>query len=187
MKNPEQAAPEQTGNTGPEANRAGLIGLARRLIRLWAIGGGLLLIAIVLMTASSVVSGYIFSRPFPGDFEIVQMGVAIAAFTFLPYCQIEGSNVTVDIFTTWASPRLIVVLRMISAVIATAIALLLLTRMWDGMADYQKYNETTPIVEIPIWYAFPPILFSLALLFLASLVTIAECWARLSHGGRSSL
>ncbi|AXS40382.1 TRAP transporter small permease [Breoghania sp. L-A4] len=178
---------EQTGSAGSEATRAGPIGLARSFIRLWAIVGGLMLIAIVLMTASSVVSGFIFSKPFPGDFEIVQMGVAVAAFAFLPYCQLEGANVTVDIFTTWAPPRLIDGFRMFSALIATAIALLLFFRMWDGMADYQKYNETTPIVEIPIWYVYPPILFSLALLFLASLVTIAECWGRLSRSSTSSL
>ena len=165
---------EHTGIAGSGENRAGPIGLARTFIRWWAIAGGLTIVAIVLMTASSVVSDFIFSKPFPGDFEIVQLGIAIAAFTFLPYCQLEGANVTVDIFTTWASPRLIVGFRLISAVIAILIAGLLLARMWEGMADYQKYNETTPIVEIPIWYVYPPILFSLGLLILASAVTIIE-------------
>lgn len=178
---------EHTGAAGSEENRAGPIGLARAFIRLWAIMGGLTVIAIVLMTASSVVSGFIFSKPFPGDFEIVQMGIAIAAFMFLPYCQLEGANVTVDIFTAWASPRLVSVFRLISSVIAMLIAGLLLARMWDGMGDYQKYNETTPIVEIPLWYVYPPILFSLALLLLASIITIVECSKALCRPASGSL
>ena len=178
---------EHTGQAGSEKNRAGPIGLARTFIRLWAIAGGLTLIALVLMTASSVVSDFIFAKPFPGDFEIVQLGVAIAAFAFLPYCQVEGSNVTVDIFTSWASPRLVVIFRLISAIIAMLIAGLLLARMWDGMADYQKYNETTPIVEIPLWYVYPPILFSLALLMLAAAVTIAESYKEIFRPTSRSL
>ena len=55
------------------------------------------------MNAISVTGSAVFGRPFPGDFELTEMGVAVAAFSFLPYCQLTGANVTADIFTSGAS------------------------------------------------------------------------------------
>ena len=43
-----------------------------------------------------------------------------------------------------------------------------------GMSDYRQSEEYTAILGIPLWMAFPPILFSLFLLTLASLITAAE-------------
>ncbi|WP_321336237.1 TRAP transporter small permease [Breoghania sp.] len=165
--------PDSTIN-GPGKKGIPLIAVASIVIRYWAIFGGLLITALVLMTTASVVSGFIFSKPFPGDFELVELGVAVAAFTFLPFCQLTGSNVTVDIFTAWASDRLIDVFKVIASLISGAFATLLITTMYDGMTYYRQYNEVTPILEVPIWSVFPPILFSLALLVLASLITLVE-------------
>lgn len=148
--------------------------LARTVIRYWAILGGLVVVALVLMTASSVVSGFIFDKPFPGDFELVELGVALAAFSFLPYCQLAGANVTVDIFTAWASQRLVDVFKLLASVIAGAFAGLLIFTMYGGMTYYRQYNEVTPILEVPIWSVFPPILLSLVLLVAASVITFIE-------------
>ena len=65
------------------------LGLLLRLIKAWALLGGFLLLAVVLMTTYSAAAGFLISRPFPGDFELTQMGVAVAAFAFLPYCQLS--------------------------------------------------------------------------------------------------
>ncbi|HMB46863.1 MAG TPA: TRAP transporter small permease [Afifellaceae bacterium] len=162
--------------------RAKSIGFARKLVEWWALAGGVLLIAVVLMTTWSVFSGAVFGTPFPGDFELTEIGVAVAAFAFLPYCQITGSNVSADIFTSRAGPRVIAALTLLAALIAMAFSLLLLWRMWAGMIDYQKYLETTAILQIPLWTAFVPILCSLALLCLASVVTLVEATEKLAQG-----
>ncbi|MBZ0217009.1 MAG: hypothetical protein K8F25_10685, partial [Fimbriimonadaceae bacterium] len=46
--------------------------------------------------------------------------------------------------------------------------------MSEGLVDYQKYRETTAILQIPLWYGFVPILISLALLVVAALVTLID-------------
>ncbi|WP_321341382.1 TRAP transporter small permease [Breoghania sp.] len=163
-----------TSPSGSGKERMSPVRIARSVIRYWAIFGGLLITALVLMTTASVVSGFIFAKPFPGDFELVELGVAVAAFSFLPFCQMTGSNVTVDIFTAWASDRLIDVFKLIASLISGSFAALLITTMYGGMAYYRQYNEVTPILEVPIWSVFPPILFSLALLVLASFITLFE-------------
>ncbi|MEI2387005.1 TRAP transporter small permease [Breoghania sp. JC706] len=179
--------PDTNGATGSGRSGASPLWLARVAIRSWAILGGFLIIALVLMTTASVISGFLFDKPFPGDFELVELGVAVAVFSFLPFCQLTGANVTVDIFTAWASPRLVDGFKLVSSLIAGAFALLLLTTMYDGMEYYRQYNEVTPILEVPIWSVFPAILFSLALLAVASLITLIEAVQGLAHPAPQSL
>jgi TRAP-type C4-dicarboxylate transport system permease small subunit len=148
--------------------------LAHRLIEGWALLGGILLLAIALMNTWSVISLAALGFPVPGDYELVQMGVAVAAFAFLPYCQLKGSNVTADIFTMHASRFWIDIFTLLAAVVAMFFSVILLWRMSDGMLSYMKYEEVTTILNIPIWIAFPPILISLALLVLAGILTVHE-------------
>lgn len=62
-------------------NHPGVVGLVRRIIDYWALLGGFILIAVVLMNVLSVIGGVLW-RPFPGDFELTQIGAANAAFSF---------------------------------------------------------------------------------------------------------
>ncbi|MBZ0218383.1 MAG: TRAP transporter small permease, partial [Fimbriimonadaceae bacterium] len=118
----------ESHNDDHETRRAGLIGLARRTIEFWALAGSVLLLAIVLMTSWSVFSSAVFGRPFPGDFELTEIGIAVAAFTFLPYCQLTGANVTADIFTSGASTRTIAFLTLLASIVALGFAILLFWR-----------------------------------------------------------
>jgi TRAP-type C4-dicarboxylate transport system permease small subunit len=148
------------------------LGLLLALIRGWALLGGCLLLAVVLMTVYSAFTGFAFARPFPGDFELTEMGVALAAFAFLPYCQLSFANVSADIFTARASPSAIRWLDRLGSLIAMVFSALLIWRTWAGMIDYQTYLEVTTILQLPIWYAFVPVLVSLLLLFIAALITL---------------
>jgi TRAP-type C4-dicarboxylate transport system permease small subunit len=96
---------------------------------------------------------------------------------FLPYCQLSGANVTADIFTARARPRTVALLGMLSALVALAFSTLLLWRMYEGLADYREYVETTTILHIPIWYAYVPALASLALLIAACAGSLREAFA----------
>ncbi len=146
----------------------------RKIVELWALAGGLLLLGVVLVNATSLAGNIFLHQPVPGDFEIVEVGVAVAVFAFLPYCQITGSNVTADIFTARAGPRLLSALGVLASIIALGFAGLLLWRMSYGLMDYRQYREFTTIYQFPIWVAFVPILISLFLLTLACLVTLVD-------------
>ena len=161
----------------PEGN-----GAVATTVTVWALLGGALLLAVVLMNVASVL-GTLVGWPVPGDFEMTEMGVAIAAFSFLPYCQLTRSNVTADIFTQRAGPRLLAILSLLGSLIALLFALLMLWRMYDGMLDQKTYDYETSILQIPVWLAYVPILASLALLAVAALTTLAQDVRRLSNGG----
>ena len=153
--------------------RAGPVGLARSVIALWALLGGLVVVAVVAINVISVI-GAVFAAPFPGDFEMTEVGIAVAAFAFLPYCQLTGANVTADIFTSRASPRTLSVFGILASLTALGFSLLLMFRMYYGMLDQKAYNYTTAILQFPHWVAFIPILISLALLAIAAFITLSE-------------
>ena len=166
----------------PQQGWARFEALAQRLIEGWALLGGTLLVAVALMSTWSVISLSVLGFPVPGDFEMVEIGVAIAAFSFLPYCQLKGANVTADIFTAGASPRWVALFGLLAGMVAALFSALLLWRMSDGMLSYLRYEERTTILGIPLWIAFPPILASLALLILAAVLTLHGAIADLRSG-----
>lgn len=154
--------------------RARPSGLARCAIEWWALGGGIVLLAVALMTTWSAFSGWVFGKPLPGDFELTEILVAIAIFTFLPYCQQTDANVTADLFTASAGPRALAAFRLLGGLLALVVALVLAWRTWAGLLDYRKYVETTAILKIPIWWAYVPALASLVLLVLACLIVLKD-------------
>ena len=55
-----------------------------RLCQVFALAGGLVLVAMTLMSLVSIVGRAVLNRPLPGDYELVQLGCAIAVAAFLP-------------------------------------------------------------------------------------------------------
>lgn len=153
--------------------RSGISAAVARAVTVWALLGGVLLLAVVAVNVLSVVGGVVW-KPFPGDFELTEMGVAIAVFGFLPYCQLTDANVTADIFTAKAPGPVLAILRALASLIAFLFACILVWRMYLGMLDQRAYDYTTTILQLPIWWAFVPILVSLVLLVAAALLTFTE-------------
>jgi len=153
---------------------AGIIRLARRVIEWWALLGGVVLLGIAVMSTWSATSGFLFGKPLPGDFEMVEVMVAVAAFAFLPYCQLTDANVTADIFTARASRRTVAVFGLFACTVALGIAVILFWRMSAGLQDYRQYVETTAILKFPIWVAYIPALMSLFLLIVSCVITLKD-------------
>ncbi len=145
----------------------------RYIINAWAIVGGFVLTAVVGVNVMSIIGG-VFGSPLAGDFEITEVLVAVCVFTFLPYCQLHHKNVTVDIFTTKASPFCIALLQVVASAIALLFAAVLLWRMGYGMVDMRVYGYTTAILQIKHWWAFVPILMSLLLLCVACCMSLIQ-------------
>jgi TRAP-type C4-dicarboxylate transport system permease small subunit len=72
-----------------------------RVVQSVALLGGVLLITLSVTVVISVTlrSDFVGGAGVPGDFELVQMATAIAAFCFLPLCQLRRGNIFVDTFT----------------------------------------------------------------------------------------
>jgi TRAP-type C4-dicarboxylate transport system permease small subunit len=137
-----------------------------------AVFGGLVLFALTLLTVISVVGRAAFSAPIPGDFELVELGMAVAIFSFLPYCQIVRGNVIVDLFTAKASRRTRALLDVIGNLLFTAIAALLTWRVAIGGLEIRSYNETTMVLQVPVWWGYVPAVAFLAFLTVVCAYTV---------------
>lgn len=158
----------------PDTPAARTAAVLSRTIEYWALAGGLLACGLALMTTASALSNLVMGVPFPADHELMKHFIAVVIFMFLPYCQLVGANVTVDIFTERMGAGKKALMGAFSAILAIAFSLLLLRQMWLGMWGYVKWLEVTPVLGLPLWTAFPPILLSLLLLLIAALITLID-------------
>ncbi len=149
------------------------------LTQWWALGGGVVILGIVAVNVVSVASAALFQRPVPGVYEIVQIGAAVAMFMALPFCQMTGSNVTADIFTSGLKAKTVAWLGGVGALFGLALGVFLFWRMSYGLEDVYVYRETTAIYQFPIWYAYVPTLASLALFVLATLANLIQASQRI--------
>ncbi len=152
----------------------------------FALGGGLVLLAMTLMSVTSVALRSVGLTPIPGDFELVQLGCAVCVSMFLPYCQMRRGHVMVDFFTVAASERTKAVLDAAGALLLAACAALIALRLAAGMLDSRASGEASMILNVPIWWAYAPMIPSFLLLALAGLYTAWDHWRRVgrSAGGR---
>ena len=86
----------------PAASLPGFGPVGRRLLALSkaaAVGGGLVFVALVVMSIVSIVGRKLASAPVPGDVELLQVCSAFAASAFFAYCHLNQGDVKVDFFT----------------------------------------------------------------------------------------
>lgn len=146
------------------------------LARSMAILGGIVLCLLVLLTCASIAgralntilhgsieeifpkfSSWLLSMgvgPINGDFELVEAGVAFAIFAFLPLCQFKSSHAVVDIFTNYFSKSANQFLLMISEILFAAVLVLITIQLFDGMLTKRQFNETTFLLQFPIWWSY---------------------------------
>lgn len=143
-----------------------------RLARVLALIGGLALLVVTAVTVISVVGRVAFAMPILGDAEIVEFGSALAIFSFLPYCQLRGGNVVVDVFTARASVRTRAALDAINGLIFTFVVVMLTWRTLVGSIEAFSRGEFSMFLRIPLWWgyagaALPMVVWGLACLYTA--------------------
>ena len=134
-----------------------LINSAYRLAGLSAMFGALLLLAVMLMIVASVSGRALIGiglGPVPGDFELVEVGTAIAVFFFLPWTYLKGGHATVDLLFIHLPPWGKRVVLIVSDVLMLVIWLVLTHMLYQGMLEKRDNLETTFILAMPVWWAY---------------------------------
>ncbi len=152
------------------------IGVMVEILARWlAIFGGLVLAALVVLTVTSITGrAFIFAGlgPVPGDFELVEVCTAFAVFSFLPWCQYKRGHVTVDIFVSWLSPQKMAFLSFVSNLLLTGFSAVIFWRLVLGTINKQAYNETTFILQFPLWWGYAACLLGGAVFIIVSAYTV---------------
>ena len=138
----------------------------------FALLGGVIVALVAGVTVVSVVGRWAFATPIPGDVELVQLGTASALALFLPYCQLHGSHLIVDIFTVRSGAVLHRWLDAFAHVVAAAVLALLAARAAWGVESLRAAAETSMVLGVPLWLAYAPMVPSLALAALIALLRL---------------
>ncbi len=148
-----------------------------RLAYFMAYCGGVILLALILLTCVSIigrsVNGMMHSDlaqstiggfanwaiaagvgPINGDYELVEAGMAFAIFSFMPLCQISAAHAAVDVFVGLMPRGLVRFLIWISEIVFALVLILIAYQMFNGTGDKFRSNETTLLLEFPIWWAY---------------------------------
>ena len=161
------------------------------LSRLMAFLGGAVLIALVAMTCVSIIGRALVPlglAPVKGDFEWIEIGMGLAVFAFLPWCQLTRAHARVDLFEPAFPP---LVNRLIECVVDAAMcaaAIVLAWRLALGMLDKQRYGETTFILQFPVWQAYAAALAgAVAFALVAAFCVIRSLRALVREDGRETM
>jgi len=154
--------------------------LVERLSGFVALFGGLLSLGIAGLVVVSVIGRKFFNSPVNGDFEMVQMGTAMAVFSFLAYCQARRGNIVVDTFMNWLPRRALDYVDAAWDVVYAGMMCLIAYCMTFGAIEHYRSGQTTMLLQIIVW---PALAICTALAFLVALVALATA-ARLIVQGR---
>lgn len=157
-------------DAAPDRLGAALLRLSAGL----ATAGGLLLLGAAVLTVLSVTGRqFIALGPIPGDVELVELSMAAAIASFLPYCQMKRGHVIVDFVTGFLSSRAKGVLDALAALAFAGCAAIITWRLALGGMDMRAYNDQTMVLGVPTWLSFAVMVPSFALLTIICLYTAA--------------
>lgn len=159
--------------TGSPAARGLIYRIVDTLAMLSALFGGVVLIAIAGMTCYSIASRALGYEPILGDFELVQVGLAVCVAAFLPWCQLHRGNITVDFFTARASRQTRARLESFGALLVALMMALVAWRTAAGALSAFETGEETMILGFPIWLSYALMTPGLAM---TALVALFGAW-----------
>jgi len=175
----------------PETERA--VGqVMEGFARMLAYGGGFLLTILATLVVASILGRALDGvglGPITGDYELVEMGSAIAVFAFLPWCQLKRGHVSVDIVIARMPLRVQAVFGLIGDVLLTVVSFVIAWRLWSGFGEklpffpdglrtalgmgYRPFfAQTSYELEIPVWIPYGLAFLGAALFFIVSLYTV---------------
>ena len=118
-----------------------------------AIAGGLVFVAIVIMSIVSITGRKIASSPVPGDVEMLQMCAAFAASAFFAYCHLINGDVKVDFFTHNVAPHKVHAMDAFGSLLVALFGALIAWRTAVGAISIKEVGETSAILGWPVWIA----------------------------------
>lgn len=154
----------------PAVRRDSALGRALdRAAQVFAVLGGAVFTFLTLLSLYSVVMRNLAGSPIMGDWELVQMGCAVAIAACFPMCQMRSGHIIVDFFTLRASPATRRRLDGVGALVLAVMMALLAWRTAVGAMDARANNEASMIMDLPTWLGYALMVPSFALSSVAAL------------------
>jgi TRAP-type C4-dicarboxylate transport system permease small subunit len=140
-----------------------------RLAQAFALAGGAVFTFLTLLSLYSVVMRNLAGSPIMGDWELVQMGCAVAIAACFPMCQMRSGHIIVDFFTQRVSDAGRRRLDGVGSLVLAAMTGLLAWRTAVGALEARANHEASMIMELPTWLGYALMVPSFALASVAAL------------------
>ncbi len=171
------------------------------LARLSAIAGGLVLLAVMLMTVISV-AGLSISKfalwlkkshdiiiepllaigPIPGETELIETGMAFIIFAFMPLVTLNRGHASVEILTNAFSNGINRLIDLVADILLLVVAAYLTYRHYLGTLDKYGYGETTWILQFPLWWGYAAALVGAVIFVIICVFCVARSFNYLVTG-----
>ena len=148
---------------GPKLKAIGARDLSERLLKLVALFGGIVLIAIMLLVTTAVLFRYVLNQPILGDQELVEIGMSLVVMSAMPFAALKGAHIRVDILDGPLGERGRFWGDIFARSVSCFVLFLLIRKTWDKTWDAHKYGDVTNMIELPVWIAYGSITIGMGL------------------------
>lgn len=145
--------------------------------RMLALLGGAVLLGLIALTCVSILgrqaNGFLNSAfaqqfvpelavgllalgigPVSGDYELVELGMGIAIFCFLPYCHLTLGHARVDLFLSNANGTSARLLRAATEGLFTLALVMIAWRLGVGTQGRMTSGQTSYLLHVPLWLPY---------------------------------
>jgi len=144
--------------------------MMQKSLKTLALVAGICLTGIMLLLCVAVIFRYFFNYPIIGVDELVQLGMLFVVMLAMPYCTYTNTHIKVDILEDLLSARVRYIADIFNGLVAIFFIGILVYMSWHNWLDAIEYEDTTNLIELPIWPAYACLTFSL------SLFLLVLCW-----------
>jgi TRAP-type C4-dicarboxylate transport system permease small subunit len=149
-----------------------------------AVLGGVMALAVAVMTVYSITQRFLTSRPLQGDIELVQLGIAISISLCIAWCQLHGGNIIVDFFTQNVRPSLNRFFDALGCLmLAIMYGLLSVRTVYGAFAVHASY-ERTATLDLPGWWTYAWLAPGLAL---GAVIALTQAWMHFTQQDMTTL
>jgi TRAP-type C4-dicarboxylate transport system permease small subunit len=128
-----------------------------------AILAGVVLFALMLLTAADVGSRYFLNAPLNGVVDLTRFSVLIMTFLGFAYCGFRGANVVIELLFNQLGPRVQTWLKRLANALGCLLFAVIAWRSVVQSIDVREFNETSQLLTIPYWPFYILLAFGAAL------------------------
>lgn len=139
------------------------------------LGSGIILLSIALLVTADVIGRWLLDSPIQGTLEISVNAFVLVVFGALAFYEIEKGGIRLELVTDRLSPVARFWCQVLARVLGTVVYGIMTWRTFTyAVTATVKQEATWGLVEVPIWPSKIVVTVGLLMLFVASLVLLAD-------------
>jgi len=135
-----------------------------------------LLAALVVTPLAQITMRGVFNVPLAGAEELAKYFLICLTFVAASYVTAAGGQIRMEEFQVWLPPRPRWVLQLLIEL--SGVALFAILFVAAVVTVWRNLNSVTPILEMPFWLFFAPLVVGSLLLAVETLAMLAHTWRR---------